>query len=65
MILKIKKLFKTVKSDSKGATAIEYGLLAALIAVAILLGVNSLSDRVNGLFNFVATNVESALSTTP
>jgi len=37
--------------DESGATAIEYGLLAALIAVAIIGTFSVLGNSVNGLFN--------------
>lgn len=38
-------------SDEAGVTAIEYGLLAALIVVAILGGVSLVGDRVFGMFD--------------
>ena len=38
-----------------GATAIEYGLIAALIAVAILAAVTSVGTSLNTTFNSVAT----------
>ncbi|MBB4185797.1 Flp family type IVb pilin [Sinorhizobium terangae] len=43
-----------------GATAIEYGLVAALISVGLLIGLESLSDSLLGLFNHVSDTVESA-----
>ena len=41
--------------DEEGATAIEYGLLAALIAGAIISTVATLSPKVQGLYNTVET----------
>jgi pilus assembly protein Flp/PilA len=38
----------------RGATAVEYGLLVALIAIVIIGGVTLLGDRLGGLFNTVA-----------
>lgn len=42
-----------------GATAVEYGLLAALISVGLLLGLESFSDSLLGLFNHVTDTMES------
>lgn len=36
--------------DEEGATAVEYGLIAALIAVAIMATVTDLGERLNGIF---------------
>lgn len=43
----IRKLMK----NEKGATAIEYGLIAALIAVAAITAMNSLGSSIQGTFN--------------
>ena len=43
--------------DEGGATAIEYGLIAALVAVVIIVGLTSLGTNLNGTFSNVATNV--------
>lgn len=43
--------------DERGATAIEYGLIAALIAVAIIATVTTLGTNLTGTFNSVATNL--------
>ena len=40
--------------EEDGVTAIEYGLLAALIAVAITVGANLLGGNLNNLFNAIA-----------
>ena len=47
-------LVKRFRKEEKGATAIEYGLLAALIGVAIVVGATSLGDQVNSKFDDVA-----------
>ncbi len=41
-------------NDESGATAIEYGLLAALIAVAIIAGATLLGSELNDLFLAIA-----------
>jgi len=43
--------------DESGATAIEYGLIAALIAVAIIGGASALGTNVNDKFQVVADKV--------
>ena len=46
--------------DESGATAIEYGLIAGLVAVAIIASLSLLGDALQGLFSNVATTVSSA-----
>ncbi|MBB4657741.1 Flp family type IVb pilin [Parvularcula dongshanensis] len=46
-------LFQRFIKDEDGATAIEYGLIAALIAVAIIGAVTALGDTLNAKFNEV------------
>ena len=43
--------------NNKGATAIEYGLIAALIAVAAITAMTSLGKQLNNTFNNVKTNM--------
>jgi pilus assembly protein Flp/PilA len=45
------------KDDEKGATAVEYGLMVALIAVAIILTVTALGNQLNALFTAVTTAI--------
>ncbi len=47
--------------DENGATAIEYGLIAALIAVVIIAALTTLGGNLNTTFNYVA----SEINTTP
>ena len=49
----ITKMFK----NEDGATAIEYGLIAALIAVAAIAGMTTLGGRIGGGFDNVAGNL--------
>jgi pilus assembly protein Flp/PilA len=49
----LSKLFR----DESGATAIEYGLIAALIAVVIVTAVTSVGGNLKNTFNTVATNL--------
>lgn len=45
--------FKNLAADESGATAIEYGLIAALIAVAAITAMTSLGGTLAGTFNNV------------
>ncbi len=45
------RLIRTFAKDDSGATAIEYGLLAALIAVAAIAAMQGLGNTLNGVFN--------------
>ena len=38
-------------ADESGATAIEYGLIAAIVGVGIIIGLGTLKDGLNTLFN--------------
>ncbi|GGE76827.1 Flp family type IVb pilin [Sphingomonas prati] len=53
-MIMIRKLLK----NSKGATAIEYGLIAALIAVAAITAMSSLGSNLNDTFTNVSDNVK-------
>ena len=46
--------------DESGATAIEYGLIAALVAVACILALQALGTSLNGIFNQVSTQLNNA-----
>lgn len=43
--------------DDRGATAVEYGLMVALIAVVVIVAVTFLGKQVSGLFQDVGTKV--------
>ena len=45
--------------DRKGATAIEYGLIAALIAVVTIAGLSTLGTNLNSKYNTIATSVSN------
>jgi pilus assembly protein Flp/PilA len=46
--------------DESGATAIEYGLIAALVAVAIISALGIMKNSLVNTFNKVATSLDSA-----
>ncbi len=47
-------------NDETGATAIEYGLIAALIAIAIIATVGELGSAISGKFTYVQGKVAAA-----
>ncbi len=76
-VLKIKKLFtvgatarrkmqmsmiKRFMKDESGATAIEYGLIAALISLAIIAGLKIIGPELKKTFSSIGTALQSATS---
>ncbi|HRK84826.1 Flp family type IVb pilin [Alcaligenes sp. SDU_A2] len=47
-------------NDEDGATAIEYGLIAGLIAVAIIGVLGTLSGKLEAMFKFIGDNMPTA-----
>ena len=56
MMIKLRNLLKS----KNGATAIEYGLIAALIGVVIISAVTALGTSIQGQFNTISTAISSA-----
>jgi pilus assembly protein Flp/PilA len=50
-------IFKAFATDKKGATAIEYGLIAALIAVVVITGLTAVGTNLNTMLGSVATSL--------
>jgi pilus assembly protein Flp/PilA len=50
---------RRLRRDRRGVTALEYGLIAALIAVAIIVSVRLLGTNISAKFNDVATAIGS------
>ncbi len=46
-----------LKTDTKAVTALEYGLVAALIAVVIITAVTTLGTNISSTFNKIATTI--------
>jgi len=51
------QFLKRLLRDNRGATAIEYGLIVALIVIAIIVAVQGVADETNGLWAFVTSKV--------
>ena len=52
------QMLRKMIKDNKGATAIEYGLIAALIAVAAITAMSSLGNQLTKTFNNVTNNMK-------
>ena len=57
-------MFKTLMSnflrDESGATAIEYGLIVALVSVAAIVALTSLGGSLNNIFSLISSTLSSA-----
>ena len=51
---------RRLRSDKRGATAIEYGLIAALIVVAMIGGLSKLGGGANGMWGKLSNEVQNA-----
>ena len=54
----MKKMLINFFKDEDGVTAIEYGLIAALIAVVIITAVTLVGDSLNNTFTYIGNEVE-------
>ena len=57
-------LFKFIRmtKDKSGATAIEYGLIAALVSVAAVVALQNLGSSLNTMFTTVSTQLDTAVA---
>ncbi|HYE52845.1 MAG TPA: Flp family type IVb pilin [Azospirillaceae bacterium] len=61
MILTIRRLVR----NTSGATAIEYGLIAALVSIAAIAAMSAMGTSLDGMFTNVATRLTCAVGGTP
>ncbi len=54
------KLIRKLRSNEGGATAIEYGLIAALISVAAIVAMTALGDSLQTIFGGVSSEINKA-----
>jgi len=54
----MKQIFAKFLADESGATAIEYGLIAAGISIAIIVAVNGLGTTLNNKFTSINTSLK-------
>lgn len=58
----LKKKIQAFLADEQGATAVEYGLMAALIAAVIVVAVSAVGTRLNAAFQFVRDQLKATYS---
>lgn len=56
------RLFFNLIKDESGATAIEYGLIAALISVALITGATALGNKLDNQFQNLSTKLNTTAS---
>ncbi|ASY64911.1 Flp pilus assembly protein, pilin Flp [Sinorhizobium sojae CCBAU 05684] len=56
----MKTIFARLLKDESGATAIEYGLIAALISVALIAGATTVGDSLENVFNAIGGELTAA-----
>ena len=56
----MREFLRRLCGDRKGVTAIEYGLIAALIAVVCIAGLAAVGTSLNTLYNTISTSVTNA-----
>jgi pilus assembly protein Flp/PilA len=60
-VLAIRKLGRRLRRDKRGATAIEYGLIVALIAIAMIGGLSKLGGGAGGMWSNLGNVAEDKL----
>lgn len=55
--------FNALLSDESGATAVEYGLLLALVALALITGAQLIGDEIARIFNDVGATLQDKAGT--
>ena len=56
----IRTTFRRLRSDKRGATAIEYGLIAALIVISMMAGLSQLGGGAGGMWTVLSTKIDAA-----
>lgn len=51
----LQEQIRALAADESGATAIEYGLIAALVAVGILIALTSMGGNVKSMFDYISS----------
>ncbi len=57
----IPRIIRKLARDERGATAIEYGLIAALIVIGMMTGLSKLGGGANGMWGKVGNSVSNAM----
>ncbi|MBK5565655.1 Flp family type IVb pilin [Ensifer adhaerens] len=54
------KIFRCLRRDDSGATAIEYGLIAALVSAALIAGATTLGNTLDSALNKIGSNIATS-----
>ncbi|KON82436.1 Flp family type IVb pilin [Azoarcus sp. PA01] len=57
------EMMKRFVRDEEGVTAIEYGLIASLIAVMIIIGATQIGVKLDEIFQYIATKLNKPAAT--
>jgi len=55
--VRMTNLVARLRSDDRGVTSVEYGIMVALVAIAIIAAVTAMAGGLSGLFNKVANDL--------
>ena len=58
----IRTMMRKLRADQRGATAIEYGLIAALIIIAMMGGLKALGGGANGMWGKINTEMQDHMA---
>ena len=61
-MIAIRETLRTLRADERGATAIEYGLIAACIIIAMMAGLQSLGGGSSGMWGKVLAEVSTYMT---
>lgn len=64
-MIAIRMMLRSLRRDQGGATAIEYGLIAALIAIAAMGAFQAMGGGSNGMWTRISSQVTNATDGTP
>ncbi|WP_175881598.1 Flp family type IVb pilin [Burkholderia sp. BCC0044] len=56
----MKAIIKRFLKEEDGVTAVEYGLIAGLIAVALVTAMSTLTNGISGAFTYIASKLPAA-----
>jgi pilus assembly protein Flp/PilA len=59
--MRIQEMMRKFSEDEAGATAIEYGLIASLIVIALIASMNTFGEASEGLWATVTSNVSAVM----
>lgn len=59
----MKRILTSLWEDESGATAIEYGLIAGIMAAVLVTVLGTFGDKLQGLFGAITTKLESVTET--